>query len=490
MRRNAVLSVMVALTGLTFAAHDTLAQGFGVYEHDACMMGRAGTGVAAPCSNASAIFVNPAGLVNAGAAQRWNVSAGLTLISPSFTYQDSLTATTTNGVDNTIPVPNLYVVRQLGRFAHRYPWAVGIGVFAPYGLVSEWPSDFQGRFLGYRSELKSVNIQPTAAWQINHWLSFGAGFDYVRTTVDLKQRVDLSSNPVGSPLLPPGTTFAALGVPVGTDFADGHLTGASWSGTGHFGLLVTTDRVNVGVRYLMRGTADIQGDANFSQVATGILLPAGSPLQPAAKAYCPGVSAPDDTLRAAAGLPLDDVLHCGAFSGSGPLTSQHASVPIALPDQLILGTSIQATEKLRLLMDVQWVHWERFKELRLTFAKLPQRVLWEDYHNTTGVRLGAEYALMPKFTVRVGGLYHEGAAPAQTVTPLLPEAERSEATFGGTLHLGRNGQLDFAYQRIWQADRRGRVVEPTVRGSAGTAVNTGLYGGSATLLGANLSWRF
>src|SRR2546422_11733665 len=38
------------------------AQGFGIYEQGTCSMGRAGTGVAAPCADGSAIFFNPAGL--------------------------------------------------------------------------------------------------------------------------------------------------------------------------------------------------------------------------------------------------------------------------------------------------------------------------------------------------------------------------------------------------------------------------------------------
>src|SRR2546423_9747495 len=38
------------------------AQGFGIYEQGACSMGRAGTGVAAPCNDGSAIFFRPVGL--------------------------------------------------------------------------------------------------------------------------------------------------------------------------------------------------------------------------------------------------------------------------------------------------------------------------------------------------------------------------------------------------------------------------------------------
>lgn len=486
MRRNAVLSAVLALVGVTFAARGAMAQGFGVYEHDACMMGRAGTGVAAPCSNAAAVFANPAGIVNQSAERKWSVSVGVTAIAPTFDYTDSLTGTTTDAVANTIPVPNLYAVRQMGRLAGK-PWALGLGVFAPYGLISEWEPTFEGRFLAYRSDLKNIYIQPTAALQLNSWLSVGAGLNYIHSAVDLKQRADLSANPVGSASLPAGTTFAALGIPVGTDFADANLTGSSWSMTGHLGLLITTERMNIGIRYQMRSTADIQGDAVFTQVPTGILLPAGSPLQPAAPTRCVGVAA-NDTLSARAGLPLDDVLYCGAFQST--LAKQHASVRIPLPDQLVIGTSILATEKLRLLFDLQYVNWQLFEVLNLTFANLGQRPQYEDYNSTFGARFGAEYRFSDGLTIRAGGLVHEAAAPAQTVTPLLPEAERSEGTLGASIRIGRNGMLDLAYQRIWQADRRGRVTEAPVRGPAGASANTGVYGAAGNLFGANLVWRF
>jgi long-chain fatty acid transport protein len=471
MRRNAVLSVMLALVGLTFAARGAQAQGFGVYEHDACMMGRAGTGVAAPCSNAAAIFANPAGIVNGQqTGRRWELSLGVTAIAPTFAFRDSITGVTTDAVKNTIPVPNIYATRQMGRLAGRYPWAVGLGVYAPYGLISEWPETFAGRFLAYYSDLKSIYIQPTMAVQFRPWLSVGAGFDYIYSKVDLKQRADLAANPVPSTSVPAGTTFGQLGIPQGTDFADAELTGSSHSAGAHIGMMITTDRVNIGVRYLVHSIADIQGDASFAQLATGITLPPGSPLNPTAAA-----------------VPLDSVL---ASTFSTTLADQHASVRIPLPDQLVIGTSIQATDAFRLLFDFQYTYWSRFKELRLVFQNLGTRPQWEDYNNTVGLRLGGEYRVSPSLMLRAGGLVHEAAAPSQTVTPLLPEAERSEGTIGASLRIGRSMMLDVAYQKIWQADRRGRIQEPPVRGPAGAAANTGLYTGGANLFGANLVWRF
>ncbi|MGH7657196.1 MAG: OmpP1/FadL family transporter, partial [Gemmatimonadales bacterium] len=56
------------------------AQGFGIYEHGACAMGRAGAAVASPCADGSAMFFNPAGLAG---IDRQSISGGATLIAPS-----------------------------------------------------------------------------------------------------------------------------------------------------------------------------------------------------------------------------------------------------------------------------------------------------------------------------------------------------------------------------------------------------------------------
>jgi long-chain fatty acid transport protein len=447
---------------LALVASRSEAQGFGVYEHDACMMGRAGTGVAAPCNVATAIFANPAGMVDPGAS-RWTISAGVTMIKPGFTFQDSVSGLTTDAVENTIPVPNFYVTRQLGG---PWPMAVGLGVFAPYGLRSEWPTDFEGRFLAYVSDLKGIYVQPTFAIRPRPWVSIGAGFDYVISQVELRQRVDLATQVASGT-----TTFAQLGIPLGTDFADAELTGDAKSGGFHVGLLVKpTDRISLGIRWLTRTTADIQGDAVFTQIGTGIILPPGNPIAPGG-----------------ASVPLDSVVVTQFRTGA--LTAQHASVRIPYPEQIVFGVRVQASDKLNLLFDYQWTKWSSFAVLPLVFQKLGARTQYEDYNNTVGLRFGADYALSPSLTLRGGVLYHEAAAPDQTVTPLLPEAERAEGTLGATIRIGGRARLDLAYQHIWQADRRGRIQEAP-RGPTGAARNTGLYTATGDLFGASIVWGF
>src|SRR2546430_8264250 len=63
------------------------AQGFGIYEQGACSMWRAGTGVAAPCTDGSAIFFNPAGLAGLKGGR---ATVGLTLLDVEGGFTDDI----------------------------------------------------------------------------------------------------------------------------------------------------------------------------------------------------------------------------------------------------------------------------------------------------------------------------------------------------------------------------------------------------------------
>src|SRR5262245_27245934 len=108
------------------------AQGFGVYEHGTCTMGRAGTAAARPCADGSAIFFNPAGLAG---MEGTDLTAGAMLIGGVGSFTDDATGTTCDLENPLIPVPNFY-------FTHTFTpkFTAGIGVFAPYGLETKWPS--------------------------------------------------------------------------------------------------------------------------------------------------------------------------------------------------------------------------------------------------------------------------------------------------------------------------------------------------------------
>src|SRR5204863_188641 len=90
----------------------------------------------------------------------------------------------------------------------------------------------------------------------------------------------LFHNPAGlsAVAVAPGVTFGQLGIPAYTDFVDAVLK-ASGNGVGfHFGVQWrATDRLSFGGRWLTRRTIKYDGTANFTQIATGLILPPGNP---------------------------------------------------------------------------------------------------------------------------------------------------------------------------------------------------------------------
>jgi long-chain fatty acid transport protein len=464
-----VLSMLAGLPALLGA------QGFGIYEQNTCTMARAGAAAAAPCADGSAIFFNPAGLAG---LRGGHASVGVTLIDISGGFTDALFQQHSTLDDPVIPVPQAYV-----SYGVTPKLGVGIGLFAPYGLETQWPLAFDGRFAGYNNKIHTLYVQPTVAYQVTPWLKLGGGLDIVHGSVELHQRLDLATTPIPPGLIPgvpTGTTFGAFGVPLGTDFADADLSASKTSVGGHIGAIArVNDRLSFGVHYLSKVTLDYSGTGRFTQVNTGIVIPADITL-----------GSPPQTIPA--GTPLDAFLaSLGLFTNTALLGPQAVSASIPNPDMLVAGVAFKPRDDVTLLADYQWTHWSAFKVLTLEFSPntLLNQALYERYKNTSGFRVGGEWVTTLGVTVRGGYLHHGGAAPAETVTPLLPEGQRNEVTAGVAVKLGPQLTADVAYQYIHQDDRLGRTREtPNVPPT--TALNDGLYTFSAHLFGVSLALTF
>src|SRR2546422_10309671 len=62
MRRFASLLLAGAASLVAAVPSGLAGQGFGVYQHNTCAMGRAGVTAARPCADGSALYFSPAGL--------------------------------------------------------------------------------------------------------------------------------------------------------------------------------------------------------------------------------------------------------------------------------------------------------------------------------------------------------------------------------------------------------------------------------------------
>lgn len=163
-----------------------------------------------------------------------------------------------------------------------------------------------------------------------------------------------------------------------------------------------------------------------------------------------------------------------------------AEVTNIFPQQISAGLGWQATPKLLLTAQFDWINWaDAFKTLPVRLTRGNNRDLngivgsdklnddlpldWRDQYVC---RLGAEYALDPRWTLRAGYAYARNPVPAQTLTPLTAAINEHTITAGLGFREGRFG-LDLAWQ--WALPASTEVGT--------SALAAGEYSGSTTRVG-------
>lgn len=446
----------LALVAAAATAAPVASQGSSVYNHSACVSARAGAAVAAPCADGSSVYYSPGALAFMPSV----VSAGFSAIinEGSFIYDEGGREVAR---ERTAPiVPHAYAAF---RFGAEQRWAAGFGFWAPYGLGIEWPEDFEGRYISSKTQLRGLYLQPTLAYQlIPGVLSIGAGPQVVIGGLELNQTLDAA------------TTVESLSfLPLETDIAEVTLDG---SGTG-VGAAVglhwrVTEQVAFGARYMHSVEVDLDGDADFTALSNpGIALPVG-----------PG----------GALVPLDAILASqGVYDEGGPLDDQTVSASLTFPAQAVVGLSVQATPQLAFMGDYQWTGWSSFDRIVGVFENpaAEDLELALDYEDAHTFRLGADFSATDAFDVRGGFIYNTAATPDQTVTPILPEAERQLYTIGFGYDFG-GIRADAYYNYVNQADRRGRVRSALPGEFTIDDLNIGVYSTTAHLIGLTLAYTF
>jgi len=215
-----------------------LGGGYQLNEHSARAVGMGGAFVAR-ASDPSAIFYNPAGLAF---QEGVNVMGGGTIILPSTKFKHSSGAfPEIEQEDQMYYPPNLY-----GTYAIDNQWVIGIGVFTPYGLGSEWNKDWIGSAFAVKTEVQTFYINPTVSYKISDQLSVGAGFSYIYGTVDLSRRIPITAYGVN-----------------GTLKLDGTGTGYGFNA----GILYKpSEKLSFGASYRSLTELEFSGDAVFSDM--------------------------------------------------------------------------------------------------------------------------------------------------------------------------------------------------------------------------------
>ncbi|RIX49041.1 MAG: transporter [Rhodocyclales bacterium GT-UBC] len=160
--------LLLAFSGVASAA------AFQLWEQNASGLGNAYAGSAAIADNASTIFFNPAGMTQMTGLQ---LSAGAVGVGAYYEFRNSGSTVSGNDGGNAggwAAVPNGYFSAQLTNDLF-----LGFGVSVPFGLATEYnDSNWVGRFQSLKSEIRTVNYNPSVAYRINDKISLGLGINY------------------------------------------------------------------------------------------------------------------------------------------------------------------------------------------------------------------------------------------------------------------------------------------------------------------------
>lgn len=157
------VAMFVVLTVVTSAR----GAAFDLPDQDAFVIGR-GMAFAATADNPSAIYYNPAGLVQ---LEGNNLHAGIYGIYLDPSYKNPNTGQTFDNQLKYHAIPQFYY--SYGRT--NWPVTLGLGVYSPFGLGVIWPQDTGFRTIAMEGRLFSETINPVVAIKLFPWLSIGGG---------------------------------------------------------------------------------------------------------------------------------------------------------------------------------------------------------------------------------------------------------------------------------------------------------------------------
>jgi long-chain fatty acid transport protein len=148
-------------------------------------------------------------------------------------------------------LPNFYYAKAISPKIH-----LGLGVNAPFGLKTEYDANWLGRFQSIKSDLKTMNINPSIAVKVNDVLSLGMGISAMYVSTTLTRAVNFGA--AGE-----GTTSVK-----GDDWGFGFNLGAIFQ--------ITPD-TRLGVSYRSKISETLAGTAKFSRPAgvSATLVPDG-----------------------------------------------------------------------------------------------------------------------------------------------------------------------------------------------------------------------
>lgn len=426
------------------------ASGFALIENGGSGQGNAYAGAAAHSIDASTIYFNPAGMMQLD-GDHLTLAGHFIKPNSEFSNQGSTSAVAVGGTPlsgndddggfNAI-VPNLYWIKGIDERTR-----FGLGVQTTFGLATKYDDDWVGRYHGVESDLKTININPSMAYQVNDRLALGGGINVLFGHIVFTNAIDF-----GAICAAQGLASASCSPQQTDGFAD--LEGDNLSDPAfgfNFGLqYMISDQTTFGLSYRSEVDLDLEGDADFTVPSGAAFVMSG-------------------------GLFLDSDIKAG----------------VTLPASLALSVA-HKVDSFTWLADITWTGWSSFDELRINYENdaQPASVTTEDWDDTFRYSVGFDYQYSGNMILRSGIAVDETPVPsAERRTPRLPGDTRTWLSFGLTYNWNDDLTVDVGYSHLFIDDTKiNNEFESSVPTLAATL--KGEYQASVDILSVQLNWQY
>ena len=392
MEKIGVLRLLIGITCVCVGSttESTFAGGFAIAEQTAKGVGT-GNAITAGVDDPSAVYVNPAALPEVTGNQ---LMGGFSYINTQSRVRNS-GATSRNIHDDDV-LPNVFANYHIPSS----DFSIGIGTYTPFGLATSYEEDSFTRFAAIRTELRTLYVTPTIAWQPSQYFSVGAGVSFVHSSALLSRALFLGAVGVGE---------GRLRI-TGTDNAYGYNLGI---------LVKPNDHLKFGFTY--RSRVGLKFDNS-------------------------------------------DVKFTDALATGGASTSVKASgINVPIPAVINTGVEWRINPEWAVELDYNYTRWSEFEHLKARFnSPLPALggfvpiggfLLPQDWKDTSSLRFGARYNVTSNLELRTGMALDQTPIPNRTLSPAIPGGDILTLN-AGLGYTWKNLEANFAYMAVFYKTRK------------------------------------
>lgn len=420
MKKYILLAIFIFTTLLI---KEVFGSGFAIYTQGTSSLGQSAATIA-HTEDASAIFFNPA-LINK--LEGTQIQIGSTLIFPKREFISDYSGKKYKEKTN-LHYPSTFFATH--KFNDKV--SVGLGIFNPFGLGTEWPEDWEGRYITTKAKMRTYNINPIVSLQLTPHIAIAGGFNilYLHTTLEKK------------------LNFSSIGLPDGNQKLKGNGIGYGLN----LGILLDLHKdISIGVSYKSKIKVDINGKLTHD-------LP--NPL----------------------------------LSSTFPNTN--GNVELNLPSQAHFGFFYRGLDPLTFEIALRWEGWSSYKELKLNLEQpilgyytLSTPKNWKD---TYSFLFGAKYRITDNFSILTGYLYSGNPVPDDTFEPAIPDANTHLFTTGiNYKNKSFNFDISYAYQKLQNRKKTNSIDGDPFDGVVNSqATANGKYKSALHMIGISLTYKF